>query len=506
MSGKISLSNKVVNRLATEIVIGAALAVVLFLLFIGYDLMPLVGLIIIGGMLYIIFQRQGLLKNAFFTDVSKESQISFTDVGGQATAKNELMEAMDFVIDKDKVEHLGIRPLKGILLAGPPGTGKTLLAKAAATYTDSVFIATSGSEFVEMYAGVGAKRVRQLFRQAKEKATQQKKNSAILFIDEIEVLGAKRGSHASHMEYDQTLNQLLVEMDGLTSSPDFRLLVIGATNRVDMIDPALLRPGRFDRVVQVGLPDKAGRLQIMELHTRNKPLADDVQLDIIAKETFGFSGAHLESLTNEAAILAFRDGEEQISQRHFREAIDKVMMGEKLDRKPLEEELHRVAVHEIGHALISELEEPGSVAHVTIVPRGQAMGYMRKSPKHDVYLQTKSQLESQIKIALAGAVAEELVLFEKSTGAANDIQEAIKLAKRLISCGLSDIGIVDESRSQELVGVTLKRIIAEQEQAVKQVLSNYGGLIRQLAFVLRQEERLSGEELRSYLYNFRSIA
>lgn len=486
--------------MAVEFMIGTALAVFVFLLRQGYDLVPLVGMLFIGGLFYLVLQRQGLLKNTFLAEGSPHRGVTFADIGGQATAKNELMEAMDFLRNRQRVEHLGIRPLKGILLTGPPGTGKTLLAKAAATYTDSVFIATSGSEFVEMYAGVGAKRVRQLFEQAREKARQQKKKSAILFIDEIEVLGVKRGSHASHLEYDQTLNQLLVEMDGLKSSPEFQLLVIGATNRIDMIDPALLRPGRFDRVVQVGLPDKAGRLQILELHTRNKPLAADVQLEVIAQETFGFSGAHLESLANEAAILAFREGEKEISQRHFREAIDKVMLGEKLERTPTEEEVKRVAVHEMGHALISELEEPGSVAHVTIVPRGQAMGYMRKSPVQDRYLYTKSQLESQIKIALAGAAAEELIFREKSTGAANDIQEAINLAKRLVACGLSELGVVDENQSRELVGQAIQRIIAEQEQAVKQVLSSYRGLLQHLALVLKQEECLSGEELRSYLY------
>src|SRR5690606_6968666 len=216
--------------------IGTALAVFVFLLRQGYDLVPLVGMLFIGGLFYLVLQRQGLLKNTFLAEGSPHRGVTFADIGGQATAKNELMEAMDFLRNRQRVEHLGIRPLKGILLTGPPGTGKTLLAKAAATYTDSVFIATSGSEFVEMYDGVGAKRVRQLFEQAREKARQQKKKSAILFIDEIEVLGVKRGSHASHLEYDQTLNQLLVEMDGLKSSPEFQLLVIGATNRIDMID------------------------------------------------------------------------------------------------------------------------------------------------------------------------------------------------------------------------------------------------------------------------------
>lgn len=489
-----------------EYPIGVALAICFFLLISGFNVLPLLALAVLAGVLYMGLLRKGLIKNSFFAEVPSGGQVSFTDVGGQATAKNELMEAMEFIKDREAIGRLGIRPLKGILLTGPPGTGKTLLAKAAATYTDSLFFATSGSEFVEMYAGVGAQRVRSLFRQAREKAKQKNKPRAIIFIDEIEVLGVKRGAHASHMEYDQTLNQLLVEMDGLQSDDDCWLLVIAATNRVDMIDPALLRPGRFDRIVQVELPDKEGRLQILELHTRNKPLAADVRLEEIAKDTFGFSGAHLESLANEAAIMAFRQGEKAISQKHFKEAIDKVMLGEKVERKPSEQELQRIAIHETGHALVSELERPGSVAHLTIVPRGQAMGYMRQSPEHDSYMQTKTQLESQIRIAIAGAVAEELLLQERSTGAANDIQEAVKLAKRLIVCGLSELGIVDGEQSGELIGSTVRSIIAEQEQKVEQILSNYRLLLQQLASLLRHKETLSGEELRAYLHRFRTIA
>ncbi|NLL19292.1 MAG: AAA family ATPase [Clostridia bacterium] len=492
--------------MSQEIILGVVLAVAVFFIISGYNVVPLLVLFMLGSVLYIGLQRKGLVNSSFFAEVPAGGQINFTDVGGQATAINELMEAMNFINEKDKIGHLGIRPLKGILLTGPPGTGKTLLAKAAATYTDSLFFATSGSEFVEMYAGVGAQRVRNLFRQARKKAKQQSKRRAIIFIDEIEVLGAKRGSHANHMEYDQTLNQLLVEMDGLEPENDCQILVIAATNRVDMIDAALLRPGRFDRIVQVQLPDKEGRLQILQLHTKNKPLGDDVALEAIAKDTFGFSGAHLESLANEAAIMAFREGQATISQRHFKEAIDKVMLGEKLERKPGEQELQRVAIHETGHALISELERPGSVAHVTIVPRGQAMGYMRQSPEQDSYMQTKTQLESQIRIALAGAVAEELILQEKSTGAANDIKEAIKLAKRLIACGLSELGIVDGEQSGDLVSGAVRSIIAQQEQKVKQVLSNYRLLLQQVASLLRQEENLSGEELRAYLQHFRTIA
>ena len=260
---------------------------------------------------------------------------NFENIGGQEVAKQELKEALEFLINSQEMNKRGIRPLKGVLLTGPPGTGKTLLAKAAANYSDAVYLATSGSEFIEMYAGVGAQRVRKIFQTAREKAKKNNKNRAIIFIDEIDVLGAQRGSHASHMEYDQTLNQFLVEMDGLNNNEDVNILVIGATNRPDLLDSALLRPGRFDRQVKVDFPTLDGRLEILELHTKNKNLADDVNLTDIAKETYGFSGAHLENVTNEAAILALRNNSAFITQQHFKEAIDKVMLGEKLAEKPI---------------------------------------------------------------------------------------------------------------------------------------------------------------------------
>lgn len=325
---------------------------------------------------------------------------------------------------------MGIRPIKGILLTGPPGTGKTLLAKAAAKYTNSSFIATSGSEFIEMYAGVGAQRVRNLFETARNLARKENKNSAIIFIDEIDILGAKRGTNESHHEYDQTLNQLLVEMDGIKSDGEINILVIAATNRPDLLDPALLRPGRFDRQVVVDLPDKSGRLQILKIHTKNKPLGEDVNLEAIAENTFGFSGAHLESLCNEAAILAMRDNSDVILQKHFVEAVDKVILGEKSDKKPAEEEIFRVSVHEAGHAIISEIVNPGSVATVTIVPRGKALGFVRQFDKEDTLIYTKEQLEKDIMVALGGTVAELLVLGNRSTGSVNDFEQAVHIAKK----------------------------------------------------------------------------
>ncbi len=356
-----------------EIVIGLGLAGIIFLFINGINLLPM---LLLAALVFFLFRTTGIpgLDRRFAPVVAGSSgsipPVTFNDIGGQGAAKKELLEALDFIANQDTVKHLGIRPLKGILLTGPPGTGKTMLAKAAANYTGSVFLATSGSEFIEVYAGVGAQRVREIFRKARDLSRREKKDSAIVFIDEIEVMGGRRGKHQNHLEYDQTLNQLLVEMDGLSVDDEIRVLVIGATNRADLLDEALMRPGRFDRVVRVDLPDREGRRQILALHTRNKPLAADVDLDQIAKEAFGFSGAHLESLANEAAILAMRSGEKEITAQHFIEAIDKVIMGEKLDRRPGNEERYRIAVHEAGHAVVGEILRPGSVSNITVASRG----------------------------------------------------------------------------------------------------------------------------------------
>ena len=264
--------------------------VLLFAALIGINVLPyvlLLGLLVIMGRRF-GWQGIGQGTGVLLSHAAQVPAISFADIGGQATAKQELLEALDFINQDEATRRLGIRPLKGLLLIGPPGTGKTLLAKAAASYTDSAFLAASGSEFVEMYAGVGAQRVRQLFQRARDIARRQGKTKAVIFVDEIDVLGGHRGQHSSHLEYDQTLNQLLVEMDGINEDESIRLLVIGATNRADLLDAALLRPGRFDRLVRVDLPDKEARLQILQLHTRNKPLGADVDLAQLAEETYGF--------------------------------------------------------------------------------------------------------------------------------------------------------------------------------------------------------------------------
>jgi vesicle-fusing ATPase len=484
-----------------EIGLGLGLAMLFYLMATGYDVVPLMFLAAAGAGLFFIARTRGLVAKNFNDRGSSLIQnITFDDVGGQTTAIKELQEALDFITHFNKIKALGIRPLKGILLTGPPGTGKTLLAKAAAGYTDAAFVATSGSEFIEMYAGVGAQRVRKLFSTAREAALKIGKNNALVFIDEIEILGGKRGQTSSHLEYDQTLNQLLVEMDGLKVDDRVRLLVVAATNRVDMLDPALLRPGRFDRLVKVELPDRAGRVEIISLHTRNKPLAADVSIDSIARETFGFSGAHLESLANEAAILAMRENLAEISQRHFHEAVDKVMMGEKLERRPIRSELERVAVHEAGHALMCEFVRPGSVSTLTITPRGQALGYMRQTPEDDTYLYTRDYLESQIAVMLAGALAEELILGCRSTGAANDYQQATGAAEQIIRAGMSELGVVDpETLPQGLRYRVITGILQGQEQRVRDYLHIVEKALADIVEVLLEQEKITGDKLREIL-------
>lgn len=493
-----------------EIALGVAAALLLVFLWQGINVAPLLFLAGMSALLYFSLNMHGGLNKKNFSVVTNEKAcelVKFEQIGGQETAKKELLEALDFIRHPDRVAKMGIRPLKGILLAGPPGTGKTLLAKAAAAYTDSVFLAASGSEFIEMYAGVGAQRIRQLFAKARNMALKENKKSAIIFIDEIEILGGKRGTHLSHHEYDQTLNQLLVEMDGMTADRRVRILVIGATNRADLLDSALLRPGRFDRIVQVDLPDVAARKEILKLHVANKPLDDSVDLDQLARETFGFSGAHLESVANEAAILAMRESQERIAQKHFTDAIEKVMMGEKLERKPGKEELWRVAVHEIGHALASEKIRPGSVSNVTTTPRGRALGYMRQSPENDSYLYTQQYLEGQIFVMVAGAAAEEIVLGNRSTGACNDFEQSVQVAKQMIAAGMSTLGTVSlEDLPKSLLHQEVQQIIARQQANAQDYLQQKRDLILELAEILLHEERVSGDYIRTRLQEERRCA
>lgn len=483
-----------------EFTVGLVLAGLFFLAMQGVNLLPWAFLV--GSFIFLMVMVGGRGLSAKFHVVrdATDKQLAFSDIGGQEVAKREFKEALEFIVKQEGAEKLGIRPLKGILLSGPPGTGKTLLAKAAARYTDAVFLAASGSEFVEMYAGVGAQRVRELFSRARQEAKVQGKKNAVIFIDEIEVLGGKRGQHSSHLEYDQTLNELLVQMDGIKAKEDVRILVVGATNRADLLDSALLRPGRFDRIVKVELPDCQGRLSILKIHCQGKPLAENVNLEKLARDTFGFSGAHLESLTNEAAIGALRAGKDKIEMEDFLEAVDKVIMGEKLPRRPSKDERQRIAYHELGHAIAAELAEEGSVAVVTIVSRGEALGYTRQTPPPDRYLYTARELKGQIRICLAGAVAEKLMLGEGSTGAAGDYKRAVELAKKMIQAGFSPLGIVslkDVPKSD--LHRTVSKLLAQEEKEVAAELAGFKDLLRELAAELLAKETLEGHELRKRL-------
>lgn len=489
-----------------DIMIGAWAAALVFCLVVGYD--P--ALVVLAGGAAALAQLllSGRITGQRFEVArqtcagSKTTKLTFGDVGGQESAKRELVEALEFIKNEDSAVRLGIRPLRGILLSGPPGTGKTLLARAAASYTDAAFISAAGSDFVEMYAGVGARRVRDLFSTARSTAAAQRKKTAVIFIDEIDVLGGVRGKHSSHLEYDQTLNQLLVEMDGLVSASrnGVRVLVVGATNRADLLDPALLRPGRFDRVVSVDLPDREGRRRILEIHTKRKPLADDVDLGRVAAEAFGFSGAYLESLTNEAAIMALRAGRARITMDDFSEAMEKVIMGEKINRRPDVDELLRVAVHEVGHAVASELLRAGSVAAVTVSSRGKALGYVRQSPQSDTYIETRVELESRMSTLLAGAVSEELILGERSTGAMQDIEQAVETARKIVNCGLSDLGIIsEEDIPREQYHEAIWRLVKAQEDRTRSLLGEYSEFIRNVAGELMDVERIDGDSFRERL-------
>ena len=482
-----------------ELLAGLGAAALITLLYYQSNLIPLV----ILAVLFLVLLRFTGVKTPRFSTVgqaAKVKEIGFNQIGGQEIAKKELLEALDFVTRPRLIRQMGIRPLKGVMLVGPPGTGKTLLARAAAGYTGSSFVSVAGSEFIEMYAGVGAQRVRRLFGTCRRKAANEHRNSAILFIDEIDILGGKRGQHSSHLEYDQTLNQLLVEMDGLGGSEDRPILVIGATNRPEALDPALLRPGRFDRIVQVDLPDLEGREQILKLHLHNKPVSAEVSVQKIARETFSFSGAHLESLANEAAILALREKKQEIEEKHLLEAVDKVIMGEKLERKPDPEELWRIAVHESGHALVSEALKPGSVSQVTITPRGKALGYVRHQPERDYYIYTLEHLEENIAILLGGAVSEQLVLGNRSTGSLSDFDKAVEIAKRIVGAGLSSLGVVSiKELPGSLLHRTIQQLVGAREEWVTNLLGQKINLIEKVARLVLEKEKITGETLRRHI-------
>ncbi len=446
------------------------------------------------------------------TQPSNGPKITFADVAGAEEEKEEMSEIVDFMKNPRKYQELGAKIPRGVLLLGPPGTGKTLLAKAVAGEANVPFFSISGSDFVEMFVGVGASRVRDLFDQAK------KHTPSIIFIDEIDAVGRQRGTGlgGGHDEREQTLNQLLVEMDGFTDNQG--VIVIAATNRRYILDPALLRPGRFDRQITVGYPDIKGREAILRVHTKNKKLAPDISLATIAKGTAGFTGADLANLVNEAALLAARNNRKAITQPDIEEATIKVVAGpEKKSKVVSEEEKRLTAFHEAGHAVCTfhcKTQDP--VHQVSIIPRGMAGGYTMSLPEHDRSFRSKTQMEEEIIVLLGGRVAEKIVLDEISTGASNDIERATDLARSMITrYGFSEkLGPIvyghdnsevflgrdysqgrnySENVAAEIDG-EIRELIDTSYENAKQILLNHRDQLDKVAHYLMEHEKIDGED------------
>ena len=455
----------------------------------------------------------GKSKAQVYEKGDKTNRITFKDVAGQAEAKQEVEEIVEFLRQPQKYTELGGKIPKGALLVGPPGTGKTLLAKAVAGEADVPFFSLSGSDFVEMFVGVGASRVRDLFRQAKEKAP------CIIFIDEIDAVGRQRGygMGGGNDEREQTLNALLVEMDGFENNSN--VIVIAATNRADILDPALLRPGRFDRQIVVDRPDIKGRTEILKVHVKGKPIGQDVNLDVIAQRTPGFTGADLGNLLNEAALLAARANKKVINMAELEEASEKVCFGpERRSHVISDKEKRLTAYHEGGHTIVGMLLEHTDPVHkVTIIPRGRAGGYTLSLPKEDKYYATRSEMLDELKVLLGGRVAEALVLKEISSGASNDLQRATQLARQMIcEYGMSEnIGPVtfghrqdqvflgrdiarDKDYSEEVAAEIDKEVRSFMEDAyaaTEKLLSDNIDKLHVIAKALMEKETLEEEEI-----------
>jgi len=443
---------------------------------------------------------------------SQQKKVTFKDVAGVDEAKEELQEIIEFLREPQKFQKLGGRIPKGVLLIGPPGTGKTLLARAIAGEANVPFFSISGSDFVEMFVGVGASRVRDLFEQGKKNAP------CIIFIDEIDAVGRHRGAGlgGGHDEREQTLNQLLVEMDGFESNEG--VILVAATNRPDVLDPALLRPGRFDRRVVVNRPDVRGRELILRVHTKKTPLADDVDLSVIARGTPGFAGADLANLVNEAALVAARQNRKVVTMYDFEVAKDKVMMG--AERKSMiisDEEKRNTAYHEAGHALVAALMPEADPVHkVTIIPRGMALGLTMQLPLDDKHSYKRQYLEAQLAILMGGRVAEELFMKHITTGAGNDIERATDLARRMVcEWGMSELGPLSFGKKEEQIFLgreiaqhrdyseataikideQVREIVQRAYNRAKELIEENANALQRIAEALLEREVLDGNEV-----------
>jgi cell division protease FtsH len=425
------------------------------------------------------------------------SSVSWADVAGVEEAKDELREVVEFLRDPKRFRSLGARVPKGILLHGPPGTGKTLLAKAVAKESGAKFFAQSASSFVEMFVGLGAHRIRRLFREARKNAP------AIVFIDELDAVGATRGSDVSG-EKDQTLNQLLVELDGFSDRDE--VVIIAASNMLDKLDPALLRPGRFDRQIFVTPPDLKGRREILNVHTRGKPLEENVNLELVARQTAGLTGADLANICNEAAIFAGREKLHLVATHHFQSALERVIAGMQSRRVITDHEKRVVAYHEAGHALCSELLPSVEKVHrISIIPRGKALGYTLNLPEEDRYLKTKEELLDYLVVLLGGRVTEQLVFGQVTTGAADDLKKVHEISRKMVT----EYGMGTELQSKQLpaddysMSDATRRMVDEEQQYITdlahrraiKLLSENRTLLEGFAFTLLDKEVLEREDI-----------
>jgi len=486
-------------------------------------LIVLVPFLLIGVLWFIMMRQSGQMGRAALSFgktraklyAEKVQTVTFTDVAGCDEAKEELKEVVDFLRNPKKYQTLGGRMPKGILLVGPPGTGKTLLARAVAGESKTPFFSLSGSDFVEMFVGVGAARVRDLFQQAKHRAP------CIVFVDELDAVGRHRGAGlgGGHDEREQTLNQLLVEMDGFDTTQG--VIFLAATNRPDVLDPALLRPGRFDRQVVIDAPDARGRRAILEVHAREKPFAKGIDFEVLAANTPGFTGADLANVINEAALLAARRGVSEIQKTDLDEAVERAIAGpERKSRRLGEEERRRVAYHEAGHALVAALSKHADpVRKISIIPRGHAaLGYTMQSPTDDRYLITRKALIDRLKGLLAGRAAEELIFHELSTGASDDLNRASQIARSMVCrFGMSEkLGPVTFGREQQQVFLgrdftqeernysestareidrAVRDILEETDSEAKKILAQHRGCLEHIAQTLLEREVIQGSEL-----------